>query len=58
MSLACIPWWVYDLEYQYHLAKQSGCMESEWVPEWSIAIDAYNYRNLTYFKYDNSTTYN
>ena len=30
-----LPFWVYKLMSEYHMAKMFGCMDSEWVPEWS-----------------------
>lgn len=46
-----LPIWLYELDYQHHMAKMSGCMESEWIPEWAPAIDAYLYKVLTRLKY-------
>jgi hypothetical protein len=50
MSWGALPWWVYELEYEHHLAKMLGCMDSEWVPEWSRAVDDHTYKTLRYIR--------
>lgn len=41
-----LPWWVWELDHEEHIARMTGAMEGEWIPRYARAIPKHLYNHL------------